>query len=346
MRIRFRTAALVTVFAGIVAFVAVDAARETTDEAPQEQTRTAQGAAQNPSSEAPSQAQTFSLPERSGLGTAQTPLFESRSWQPPPPKAGPPPPPAAPTAPPLPFTFAGKLIQDGRVSVLLSRGDSVIPVQQGETVDGIYKVESITDAEVTLVYLPLGQRQTLPVTSALASPGAASGAGVPPPSAGGASARTQAAAPIPTSNVVAQPPNVNASTPATLAWAGPPQVKLGSRFEVTLRVNSSQPISAWPMQLRFDPEQLEVVTVKPGKLSGTSDPNFSYRVSPNGSIFVGASLRQPAPAADAELLALTLRPLKAASAAEVAIASLSLHGAAGSPVPHDHIAAFRTAITP
>jgi hypothetical protein len=100
------------------------------------------------------------------------------------------------------------------------------------------------------------------------------------------------------------------------------------------------------MQLRFDPEHFEVVSVKPGKLSDGTDPSFSYRVSPEGSIFIGASAQQPTSAAGAELLALTLRPLKVGSAAEVSIAALTLQGAAGRRVPHDGSVTFKTAITP
>jgi hypothetical protein len=142
------------------------------------------------------------------------------------------------------------------------------------------------------------------------------------------------------------PATAPATAAAKLAWGGPPQVKLGTRFEVTLRVNSEQPLHAWPMQLRFDPQHFEVVTVKPGRLPGGADPNFSYRVNPDGSIFVGASTQGGAPAADAELLALTLLPVKTAPAAELSIASVNLQGAAGRPIPHDRIATFRTAITP
>ena len=64
---------------------------------------------------------------------------------------------------------------------------------------------------------------------------------------------------------------------------------MGTRFEVTLRVNSKEPLQAWPMQLRVDPNHFEVVMVRPGKLPGASDPNFTYRLNPDGNIFIGAS---------------------------------------------------------
>ena len=34
---------------------------------------------------------------------------------------------------------------DGQLSLLLAKGDEVIPIRQGQTLDGTYRVESITD---------------------------------------------------------------------------------------------------------------------------------------------------------------------------------------------------------
>jgi hypothetical protein len=123
-------------------------------------------------------------------------------------------------------------------------------------------------------------------------------------------------------------------------------VKVGTRFDVTLRVKSDESLHAWPMQLRFDPAVLEVVTVKPGRSLGGSEPTFGYRVNPDGSIFVGASAQTGTAASNAELVVLTLKPVKAAAAAELNLTSLTLQGAAGRPIAHERIAAFKTAITP
>jgi hypothetical protein len=362
MRIRFKTAALLAVLAAVAGFVAVDAAKDTpTTErvaergkpaAPAEP-RSADANTQSAAVAASSDAQGLALPDRSGFGKSESPLFESQNWQPPPPKVPPaakikPGPPPAPVAPPMPYTFAGRLVHDGKASLLLAKGDEVIAVREGETLDGIYKVESITQTQITLVYLPLGQKQTIPVITSLAatppSPAPAAGATAPfaPPGGGGVSA------PIPAAKVIAPPTSAASSGQATLAWAGPQQVKMGTRFEVTLVVNSKEPLQAWPMQLRVDPNHFEVVTVRPGrKLPGASDPNFTYRLNPDGNIFIGASVQKPAAGgSDAELLALTLMPVKPTASAEVTIASLSLQGAAGRPIPHDRVAAFRTTITP
>ncbi|HZN24530.1 MAG TPA: cohesin domain-containing protein [Burkholderiales bacterium] len=353
MRIRFKTAALLAILAAVGGFVAFDAARETpAPERVDEGAKAPRSAEPNtPPSVAqagPAEPQGFALPERPGFGKSQSPLFESQTWQPPPPKIPPaakvkPGPPPAPVAPPLPYTFAGRLVHDGKLSLLLARGDEVVAIREGDTLDRVYKVESITDTQITLVYLPLGQKQSIPVITSLAaaspSPALPAGATAPfaPPVGAGASA------PIPTGKVIA--PAAGAGQ-ATLTWSGPPQVKLGTRFEVTLRVNSKEPLHAWPMQLRVDPNHFEIVTVRPGKLPGASDPNFTYRLNPDGNIFIGASVQKPAAGSDAELLALTLMPVKPGNGAEVTISSVSLQGAAGRPILHDRVAAFRTTITP
>jgi hypothetical protein len=361
MRIRFKTAALIAVLAAVVGFVAVDAAKDEPVPAVERPgaaaAPAADASAQPQSAEAPKpDQQAFSVPQRQGLPTSANPIFESQTWQPPPPpepqvkvKPAPPPP---PTAPPLPYAFVGRLIHDGQLSMLLAKGDEVIPIRQGQTIDGIYRVESITDKQITLVYLPLNQTQTIPVITSLAEspPPRAPALAPPPPPLGstpGAVAARALAPPIPTTNVVAPPGPAAAASPATVAWTGPQQVKLGTPFELSLRVNSNQPLHAWPLQLRVDTDRFEVLTVRPGKVApGAPDPAFSYRMNADGSIFVGASVQQPAAAGDSEILALTLRPLKAAPSAEVSIASLSLQGAAGRPIPHAQLAAFRTTITP
>jgi len=87
-------------------------------------------------------------------------LFEAKSWYvpPPPPKPLPPPP---PSAPPLPFAYMGKLIEDGQLTVFLTKQERNYVVKAGDTIDGMYKVEALTPSMMTLVYLPLNIKQTL-----------------------------------------------------------------------------------------------------------------------------------------------------------------------------------------
>ena len=89
-------------------------------------------------------------------------MFPSRNWQPPPPPVarGKP---EAPRAPPLPFRFFGRMVDNGTTVVFLNRQDDVYAVKAGDTIDGVYRVEGISGSEVVLTYLPLKQRQTLPI---------------------------------------------------------------------------------------------------------------------------------------------------------------------------------------
>lgn len=98
-------------------------------------------------------------------------LFAAHSWYvpppPPPARAGPAAPPPAPVAPQLPFQYFGKLDDRQRVRVFLQRGERVYTVGVGDVIDGTYKVKSITDSQMTLIYLPLDVTQTLSVGSRL-----------------------------------------------------------------------------------------------------------------------------------------------------------------------------------
>lgn len=91
------------------------------------------------------------------FATAAGELFALRSWQPPPPT---PPPPAKPSAPPLPFKYAGKLIEDKTIRVFLTQGDTTTLVAQGDKL-GNYDIERVTTSSVALLFRPLQEKQTL-----------------------------------------------------------------------------------------------------------------------------------------------------------------------------------------
>lgn len=88
-------------------------------------------------------------------------LFDSKSWYvpPPPPKALPPP----PTAPPLPFSYMGKMLEDGRTTVFLTRQNRNFVVSAGDTIESTYRVDEINARFMTLTYLPLNIKQTLQI---------------------------------------------------------------------------------------------------------------------------------------------------------------------------------------
>ena len=207
-------------------------------------------------------------------------------------------------------------MHDGTARVVLARDDRVLTVREGEMLDDNYRVESIRADGVTLVYLPLGVREELPVTATLK---------LDTPAVATASAASAA----------------GGSRPAQLRWEGPERVQAGNNFNVALKLTTDQPVRASPLQLSFDAKLLEAVAVRPGGFF--SDGSFTYRVNPAGSIFVGASGTAGA-ASDAEFLIVTFRPIRS-GAAELKLSSLVLQGVTGRAIAHEAPAAFRTAIT-
>lgn len=69
---------------------------------------------------------------------------------------------AKPVAPPLPFRYFGKLLENGKREVFVMRGDELISIQAGKTY-GEYRVDQVADARITFTYLPLKTKQTLEV---------------------------------------------------------------------------------------------------------------------------------------------------------------------------------------
>lgn len=255
------------------------------------------------------------LPDARTLGKVRGELFGAPP-PPPAPKASAPVVAPAPVAPPNPYRFAGKVVRGGEEVVLVSKGELVFPVKAGDTVDGLYKVESVGSEAIEFTYLPLGTRDRVAVASVLGV--------VPAP-----------AAAAPAADAVAH-------GPAQLRWDGPSQVQAGASFTVALRVSTKEVLHAAPMQLRFEPGVLEPVNVRPGKFF--DDGLFSYRVNPAGSIFVGAVSKPLPPGADAELIVVTFKPLKRGVTAELGMSSLSLQGAEGRTIPHQRVAVYRAAI--
>lgn len=88
-------------------------------------------------------------------------LFGRQDWTPPPPPPPKPAPPPPPVAPPLPFTFIGKSLEEGRWEVYLATGERTHIATEGGTLDGAWRVERIAPPLMTLTYLPLNQVQQL-----------------------------------------------------------------------------------------------------------------------------------------------------------------------------------------
>jgi len=264
------------------------------------------------------------LPQREAIGKPARPIFSSQSWNAAPQNAAALMAPVAPpAAPPMPYRVAGTVSQDGALQIVLARGDAVLMVREGDTLDGAYQVEKVQPERVTLVYLPLGTREDLPMNSALALDESSPR---PAPLAAAAPAAAGASAP----------------EPAKLRWEGPQRVTAGSTFDVALKVTSAEAVRAAPLQLVFDAKVLEPVAVRAGGFF--SDGLFSYRVLPGGSIFIGASGKGSV-AADAEFLVVRFKPIGAPGTAELKISSVSLQDTTGRAIAYQQPAPFRTIIS-
>lgn len=99
--------------------------------------------------------------KRTRMQVKSTDLFGAKSWYVPPPPP-PPEPPPPPVAPPLPFTFLGKIQEPaGKLTIFLAGANRVYLVSQGETIDDTYHVDGIEDGKLALTYLPLQIKQYL-----------------------------------------------------------------------------------------------------------------------------------------------------------------------------------------
>ena len=256
------------------------------------------------------------LPEREDIGKRRSELFPSQSWTPPAPRVTAAPAaaavPVAPSAPPMPYRVAGRVVHEGGAHVVLAKGDRVLTVREGDTLDDGYRVETISAQGVTLVYIPLELAQQLPVSPGL---------------------ELQASSPAAQRSAAQE-------RPAQFRWEGPAHTRAGDAFNVTLKVTSPHAVRSAPLQITFDAAVLEALDVRRGGFF--ADGSFSYRINPTGSIFIGAAGKGAVPA-DAEFFVVTFRPVRA-GATELKLSSVLLQGAAGRAIAHDQPAAFRTAV--
>lgn len=155
------------------------------------------------------------LPERATIGKPGGDAFAAQSAAPsvaPPPAA----PVAAPAAaPPMPYRFVGHLTRDGAVEHFLMKDDAVLPVKEGETVDGAYRVEAVAADEITLLYVPLGIVSRLSLASALDQGSRAQ------PSAGAVNSATSASIPKASPALQQSTPVPAGSAPGPIAAQAP-----------------------------------------------------------------------------------------------------------------------------
>lgn len=101
--------------------------------------------------------------KRGAVDKIEQNLFVAKSWYVPPPpvkvQA-----PATPTAPPMPFTYMGKLQEEsGRLIIYLVKGEQTYSVSPGDVIDDTYRIDGIQGGQIVMTYLPLTVKQTLPI---------------------------------------------------------------------------------------------------------------------------------------------------------------------------------------
>lgn len=92
-------------------------------------------------------------------------LFPAQSWRPPPPpprkvEALPPPP---PMAPPLPFKYVGRWVDESGETLFLAQGERVVSARAGQRLDA-WRLDKIGPDSLTFTYLPLDQQRPLRLT--------------------------------------------------------------------------------------------------------------------------------------------------------------------------------------
>lgn len=69
----------------------------------------------------------------------------------------------APTAPPLPFTYMGKMEEDGQEYIFLASPSQNYVVHTGDVLNDQYRIDGIENGQVVFTYLPLAVNQTLAI---------------------------------------------------------------------------------------------------------------------------------------------------------------------------------------
>lgn len=102
------------------------------------------------------------LPARPAAPPQARNLFAGYSYEAPRPRAAPPPP-EAPRAPPLPFTFTGLLVIDGKPTYLLLEGDATISATIGAQI-GEFKLVSAETSRLVFLHGPTGELVPMPIS--------------------------------------------------------------------------------------------------------------------------------------------------------------------------------------
>ena len=171
MKIALRTKVLLGAAALIGAYVVFTPAERAVEASDSERPaagRRVQASHAGPAREASAAEALALFAHRVADATSSGSLFAAHSWYVAPPPPPPPPPsaaslvPAKPTAPPLPYQFMGSYTHAGEPTVVfLTRGDVVLDVHVGDTLENTYTVDKLEGGQLYLTYKPLNIQQQL-----------------------------------------------------------------------------------------------------------------------------------------------------------------------------------------
>lgn len=95
--------------------------------------------------------------------------FKPVSFLPPPPKVieAVPTSTPKPVAPPLPYRYFGRMADvEGKVLTYLTRDREMIPIQENQVLDNVYHIDSVTDSQIVMTYIPLDEKSVITIQSA------------------------------------------------------------------------------------------------------------------------------------------------------------------------------------
>lgn len=72
----------------------------------------------------------------------------------------------APQAPPVPFRVFGRFVENGVPGMFVQLNERTLVARGGDVINELYKVESISDQTMTVLYLPLNVTQTISTAGA------------------------------------------------------------------------------------------------------------------------------------------------------------------------------------
>jgi general secretion pathway protein D len=129
---------------------------------------------------------------------------------------------------------------------------------------------------------------------------------------------------------------VNGVGQVQFSWQSEPQVSAGGTIDLTLMMQSSQPIKNIPLTLGFDNNKLQVVSVNEGAYfkQGAEQTNFTHRINPNGQIVLSGGTSNSGGITNTGTLAtVTFRALSEIGPTGIQLLSATPVGVGNVPVP-------------